>query len=43
MTDAELRAYIEAVTPPDRSCMEAARQRQAALAKPPGSLGQLEE
>ena len=43
MTDAELRAYIEAVTPPDRSCMEAARKRQAELAKPPGSLGKLEE
>ena len=43
MTDAQLKAYIAAIVPPDRAVMDAARQRQAELAKPPGSLGRLEE
>ena len=34
---------IRQVAPPDGAAMEAARQRQAQLAKPPGSLGRLEE
>ena len=43
MTEQELRAYIEAIRPADETAMDAARRRQAQLAKPPGSLGQLEE
>ena len=31
------------VSPPDQAAMDAARKRQAQLAKPPGSLGRLEE
>lgn len=36
-------AKIPAVSPLDESAMDAARERQAQLAKPPGSLGRLEE
>ena len=43
MTETELKNYIAAIRPADRDAMAAARQRQAQLAKPPGSLGQLEE
>ena len=43
MTDQELKQYCGAVTVPDREIMEAARRRQAELAKPPGSLGKLED
>ena len=43
MTEQELRAYIEAIRPADETAMDAARRRQAKLAKPPGSLGQLED
>ena len=43
MTEQELRAYIEAIRPADEAAMDAARRRQAQLAKPPGSLGQLED
>ena len=43
MTERELRAYIEAIRPADEAAMDAARRRQAELAKPPGSLGRLEE
>ena len=43
MTDQELKQYCEAVTVPDREIMDAARRRQAELAKPPGSLGKLED
>ena len=35
--------YISSVTPLDDGAMAAARQRQAQLAKPPGSLGRLED
>lgn len=38
-----LTDYIAAVTPPDGAAMDAARRRQAELAKPPGSLGRLED
>lgn len=38
-----LSDYIALVKPLDRGAMEAARRRQAELAKPPGSLGRLEE
>ena len=39
----ELRELIRSVSPPDVLCMDRARARQAELAKPPGSLGRLEE
>ena len=39
----ELRSLLEKVTPPDGAAMEAAKLRQAQLAKPPESLGRLEE
>lgn len=39
----ELAAYLCAVSPLDESAMKAARERQAKLAKPPGSLGRLED
>ena len=42
MTEAELREYIRAIRPADRAAMDDARRRQAELAKPPGSLGELE-
>ena len=38
-----LRKWTAKITPPDESAMEEARRRQAQLAKPPGSLGRLEE
>ena len=38
-----LQQKIEAVTGLDSAAMDAARKRQAELAKPPGSLGRLEE
>ena len=37
-----LEEYLNRVRPLDRDAMEQARQRQAQLAKPPGSLGRLE-
>ena len=39
----ELDALMRAVAPLDRSAMTAAEEYQARLAKPPGSLGRLEE
>lgn len=41
--NAELSRCIAMIRPPDEAAMAAARERQAQLAKPPGSLGQLEE
>ena len=38
-----LGEYIQSVRPLDEAAMAAARDRQAQLAKPPGSLGRLEE
>ena len=38
-----LNSVINSVTAPDRSVMDEAERRQARLAKPPGSLGRLEE
>lgn len=38
-----LQERIAAIAPPDAAAMAAARARQDALAKPPGSLGELEE
>lgn len=44
MSDAlRLRALVESVPPLDAAAMEAAGRRQDKLAKPPGSLGRLEE
>ena len=43
MTETELKNYITSIRPADRDAMAAARQRQAQLAKPPGSLGALED
>ena len=43
MTRQELTAYMESILPADRESMDAARRRQAELAKPPGSLGVLED
>ena len=42
-TQEALNTLLAGITGPDREAMSAARQRQAALAKPPGSLGRLEE
>ena len=39
----ELQQWIQKVTPLDESAMAQARERQAQLAKPPGSLGRLED
>ena len=39
----ELKSLLDKITPPDVGAMEAARLRQAQLAKPPESLGRLEE
>lgn len=38
-----LDRLLAAISAPDEQAMQAARQRQAQLAKPPGSLGRLEE
>lgn len=43
MTERELQSYLAAIRPADKAAMDAARRRQAELAKPPGSLGRLEE
>ena len=39
----ELQKWIEKVSPLDEGTMAEARERQAQLAKPPGSLGRLED
>ncbi len=39
----DIQSVIDAVSPLSSAAMEAARKRQAKLAKPPGSLGRLEE
>ena len=39
----ELLKWIQRVSLPDEAAMAAARERQAQLAKPPGSLGRLED
>lgn len=43
MTDPQLHARLNAIPAADQTAMEAARARQAQLAKPPGSLGLLED
>ncbi|MBQ4354406.1 MAG: nicotinate-nucleotide--dimethylbenzimidazole phosphoribosyltransferase [Clostridia bacterium] len=42
-SDKELSALLCSIGAPDRNAMLAAEKRQAELAKPPGSLGRLEE
>lgn len=42
MTEHELKTYIAAIVPADEAAMDAAERHQAALAKPPKSLGELE-
>ena len=39
----ELKTYLDSVMPLDEAAMNAARERQAQLAKPPGSLGRMED
>ena len=39
----KLKEILQSVTPLDEAAMGAARERQAQLAKPPGSLGRLED
>ena len=39
----ELKSLLEKITPPDEAAMSAAKIRQDQLAKPPESLGRLEE
>jgi len=39
----ELKAYLDSIQPLDETAMAKARERQAQLAKPPGSLGRLED
>lgn len=39
----ELLTLLSQITPPDEAAMADARRRQAELAKPPGSLGRLED
>ncbi|NLU24737.1 MAG: nicotinate-nucleotide--dimethylbenzimidazole phosphoribosyltransferase, partial [Clostridiales bacterium] len=43
MTKEDLQAYIKVIRPADEGIMDKARRRQAELAKPPGSLGRLED
>ena len=43
MMENKLKEIARSVAPLDEAAMEAARKRQAQLAKPPGSLGRLEE
>ena len=39
----ELKSLLDSITPPDEAAMKAAKERQDQLAKPPESLGRLEE
>ena len=39
----ELKTYLDSIQPLDEAAMVKARERQAQLAKPPGSLGRLED
>lgn len=43
MTDPELKRIIEGILPADASAVSSAKERQARLAKPPRSLGRLED
>ena len=37
----KLEEYLKQISPPNKALMEAAREREARLAKPQGSLGRL--
>lgn len=43
MLESKLREYLKRIEPLDQECMDKARKHQARLAKPPGSLGRLED
>ena len=43
MTLKELQKILTSIAPADREAMDRAKKRQAELAKPPGSLGKLED
>ena len=43
MTEQEFQTFLRSIRPADRAAMGAAARRQAELAKPPGSLGTLED
>jgi len=43
MTDKELKSFIDLIEPVSEEAMKKARERQITLAKPPGSLGKLED
>ena len=43
MTLEELQKILTSIAPADREAMDRAKKRQAELAKPPGSLGKLED
>lgn len=43
MTEQEFQTFLRSIRPADRAAMGAAARRQAELAKPPGSLGALED
>ena len=43
MIEQEFQTFLRSIRPADRAAMDAAARRQAELAKPPGSLGTLED
>ena len=43
MNENELKALLSRIRPADSAAKAAAKERQSKLAKPPGSLGALEE
>ena len=43
MNETELKALLSRIRPADSAAKAAAKERQSKLAKPPGSLGALEE
>ena len=43
MTEQKFQTFLRSIRPADRAAMDAAARRQAELAKPPGSLGALED
>ena len=43
MTEQKFQTFLRSIRPADRAAMDAAARRQAELAKPPGSLGKLED
>lgn len=43
MTEQKFQTFLRSIRPADHAAMDAAARRQAELAKPPGSLGALED